>query len=68
MTTVLSAQQTGPNKSGDDLTLTPLPHWQSIAESVLRKDACGSLCIHACFTRASSVPTRSRAAQPSARE
>ncbi|MFE4258092.1 hypothetical protein [Streptomyces sp. NPDC056883] len=68
MTTVLSAQQPGPNKSSDDLTLTPLPHWQSIAEAVLRKDACGALCIHACFTRASSVPTRTRAAQPSAWE
>ncbi|MEV6681881.1 hypothetical protein AB0N09_34155 [Streptomyces erythrochromogenes] len=58
------ASRTPTTSGGDvqDLTLTPLPHWQMMAETVLRKDACGGLCIHACFTRASSVPTRHHSA------
>ncbi|MFI1471021.1 hypothetical protein [Streptomyces wuyuanensis] len=58
MHTVTSIGPTGPGKDTADLTLTPMPGWQAMAEDVLRKDACGALCAHACFTRASAVPTR----------
>lgn len=58
MNTVASRKQTVPRTSTADLTLTPLPHWASIAEAVMHSDACGSLCIHACFTRAAHAPTR----------
>ncbi|MFI8265869.1 MULTISPECIES: hypothetical protein [unclassified Streptomyces] len=58
METVTSTRPTRPGKDTEDLTLTPLPSWQSIAELVLRKDACGALCAHGCFTGASSVPAR----------
>ncbi|MFF4324029.1 hypothetical protein [Streptomyces sp. NPDC001568] len=62
MSTVISGTATGPGKGVEDLTLTPLPQWQTMAEAVLRKDACGALCIHACFTRARFVPPRHRPA------
>ncbi|MFJ9944226.1 hypothetical protein [Streptomyces erythrochromogenes] len=62
MNAVTSRTPTAPGGGVDDLTLTPLPHWQTMAETVLRKDACGALCAHACFTRASSVLTRHHSA------
>ncbi|MER7735600.1 hypothetical protein ABTX80_32400 [Streptomyces erythrochromogenes] len=62
MNAVTTRTPAAPGRSTEDLALIPLPHWQMMAESVLRKDACGGLCIHACFTRASSVPVRRHAA------
>ncbi|MFF3013732.1 hypothetical protein [Streptomyces sp. NPDC057939] len=58
MSTVISGTSTRPGTGAEELTLTQLPEWQMMAEAVLRKDACGSLCIHACFTSARSVPPR----------
>ncbi|MFD7085874.1 hypothetical protein [Streptomyces sp. NPDC059918] len=58
METVTSTRPTRPGKNTEDLTLTPLPNWESYAEVVLSKAACGSLCIHACFSGASPAPAR----------
>ncbi|MEV7173865.1 hypothetical protein AB0O18_29710 [Streptomyces sp. NPDC093224] len=62
MNAVTSRTPTTRARNTDALTLTPLPRWQTMAEDVLRKDACGALCAHACFTRASSAPTRHHSA------
>ncbi|MGW4507363.1 hypothetical protein ACWENO_22295 [Streptomyces sp. NPDC004436] len=62
MNTVTGRTPTTRGRNTDALTLTPLPRWQTMAEDVLRKDACGALCAHACFTRASSAPTRHHSA------
>ncbi|MFF0215947.1 hypothetical protein [Streptomyces vinaceus] len=61
MNTVAGRTPTAPGRNADDLTLTPLPQWQTMAETVLRKDACGALCAHGCFTRARYMPTRRHA-------
>ncbi|MFF4321171.1 hypothetical protein [Streptomyces sp. NPDC001568] len=58
MSTIISGTSTRPGRGAEDLALTPLPEWQVMAEVVLRKDACGALCAHACFTNARSVPPR----------
>ncbi|MER6196953.1 hypothetical protein ABT234_06180 [Streptomyces sp. NPDC001586] len=55
MNTVTSTKPTGPAKDTADLTLTPLPRWQAMAETVLRKDMCGQLCAHGCLSGASST-------------
>ncbi|MEV7508637.1 hypothetical protein AB0O42_10080 [Streptomyces sp. NPDC089922] len=62
MNAVTSNTPTTPGGNTDVLALTPLPRWQTMAEDVLRKDACGALCAHACLTRASSAPTRHHSA------